>query len=133
VLVENSIDLVSIAHQLKEVDDLVGEEWEELEFELLGWRKPPQPVLDHKRALQQILDEYSPKDAPSGLDDVAKVVDDLVATLSYKSLIDDVAAQKKLRSMLLTNCKRLGVLPAAKQEADEFVAQLVAYVNAYLV
>jgi type I restriction enzyme R subunit len=128
-----AMDLVEIAKQLKEVDDLVGEQWEDLDLELFGWRRTPQPLLDPKRALQQILDEFSPKPLPAGLDDVAKVVDDLVGTLSYKSLLDDVAAQKKLRSLLLMNCQRLGVLPAGKQDAEEFVTQLVAYVNVYLV
>jgi type I restriction enzyme R subunit len=128
-----TIDLVEIAKQLKEVDDIVGEQWEDLDLELFGWRKTPQPLLEPRRALQQILDEYSPKSIPAGLDDVAKVIDDLVGTLSYKSLLDDVAAQKKLRSLLLMNCKRLGVLPAGKQAGEEFVTQLVAYVNVYLV
>lgn len=128
-----TVDLVEIAKQLKEVDDLVGEQWEALDLELFGWRTAPQPLLEPKRALRQILDEYSPQPLPAGLDDVAKVIDDLVGTLSYKSLLDDISAQKKLRSLLLTNCKRLGVLPGGKKEADEFVTQLVAYVNAYLV
>jgi hypothetical protein len=53
--------------------------------------------------------------------------------LSYRSLLDDVAAQKQLQRMLLSDCKRLGILPADPAEAREFVTQLVAYVNAYLV
>lgn len=126
-------DLVVIAKQLKELDDRVGEQWEDLELELLGWRSVAQPLLDPKRALRQILNEYSPQPMPAGLDDVVKVLDDLVGTLSYKSLLDDVSAQKSLRRMLLINCKRLGVLPLDKRLAEEFVTQLVAYVNAYLV
>jgi type I restriction enzyme R subunit len=128
-----TIDLVEIAKQLKEVDDLVGEQWENLDLELFGWRKPPEPVLEPKQALQQILDEYGPNPLPAGLDDVAKVLDDIVGTLSYRRLLDDVSAQKKLRAKLLDNCKRIGVLPAGKQAGEEFVTQLVAYVNAYLV
>jgi hypothetical protein len=61
------------------------------------------------------------------------VLADLVGTLPCKSLLVDVSAQKRLRGLLLTNCKRLGVLPASKRDAEEFVIQLVAYVNAYLV
>jgi type I restriction enzyme R subunit len=128
-----TIDLVEIAKQLKTVDDLLGEHWEDLDLELFGWRKAPAPVLDPKYALQQLLDEYGPNPLPAGLDDVAKVVDDIVGTLSYKSLRDDVSAQKSLTRMLLTDCKRIGVLPTEKIEANEFIAQLVAYVNAYLV
>lgn len=62
-----TVDLVEIAKQLKEVDDLVGEQWEALDLELFGWRTAPQPLLEPKRALRQILDEYSPQPLPAGL------------------------------------------------------------------
>ena len=128
-----TLDLVEIARQMKAVDDLVGEQWEDLDLELFGWVRTPEPLLDPRRALQQILDEYSPAAPPTGLEDIAQVLDDLVGTLSYRSLLDDVAAQKQLQRMLLSDCKRLGILPADPAEAREFVTQLVAYVNAYLV
>lgn len=132
-VVEAATDLVAIAQQLKELDDRLGEEWDQLDLDLFGWRTRPEPVLDTRRALQQILDEYAPDPRPAGLDDVAEVLDDLVATLSYKSLREDVSAQKRLNRLLLENCKRLGILPTSKAEANEFLAQLVAYINAYLV
>jgi type I restriction enzyme, R subunit len=128
-----ALDLVEIAKQLKEIDDLVGEQWEALDLELFGWRTAPPAVLDPKRALRQLLDEYGPTPLPAGLDDVAKVIDDIVGTLSYKNLLDDVSAQKQLNRMLLRESARLGILPTDKVEASEFVHQLVAYVNAYLV
>lgn len=128
-----AIDLVEIARQLKEVDDAVGQQWEELNEELFGWQRPTDPILDPKRALQQVLDDYAPQPMPAGLDDVAKVLDDLVETLSYKNLLDDVSAQKQLTRMVLRECARLGVLPQGKKAADEFVTQMVAYINAYLI
>lgn len=128
-----ALDLVELAKQLKSVDDIVGEQWERLDLELFGRHKHPESVLQPKAVLQQILDEYAPHPMPAGLDDVAEVLDDIVDNLSYKSLRDDVSAQKKLTSMVLRDCRRLGVLPTDKHAANEFVTQLVAYINAYLV
>jgi type I restriction enzyme R subunit len=127
-----AIDLVELAKQLKAVDDLVGEEWEELDVELTGWSRAPEPVLTPGQALEQILSEYSPKPLPVGLDDVAAVLDEIVDKLSYRKLRDDPAAQKQLRSTLVTETKRLGLLPTTKQAVNDFIDQLRDYVNIYL-
>lgn len=126
-------DLVEIVQELKRADELVGEEWEALEVELGTGGLPPEPVVPSPAtALQDILAEFHPVEAPATVDDFATAVDEIVERLSYRKLSEDPATQQLLRSELLMEAKRRDLLPPGAA-ARTFVAQLVRYVNLWLV
>lgn len=128
--------LVRLATELKAVDDRIGVQWQEAELELYGRLRGPAPAAalnDPKRALQSILDQYHPKHAPAGVDDVAKSIDRVVEVLSYRSMREDPSTQKLLIKNLTMEAKRLGILPTSADQARQFVDALVDYVNLWLI
>jgi hypothetical protein len=128
------LDLAEIAKQLKELDERLGENWEEIDTILHGHRVRPHPaaVVNPATALQDLLAEFQPVQAPMVVERLAAVLDGAVERTSYRSLRDSTGMQATLRKALFLESKRLCLLPTGKADVSAFMDRLVDYVNTWM-
>lgn len=128
-------DLTALVAELKEIDDRLGEGWDEIDRLLHQRRTTPAPqstVANPATALQDVLAAYSPAAKPAAVDSLASVLDRAVEKVSYRNLRENTSVQRQLRASLLQETARLGVKPRGKAATQEFIEKLVDYVNTWM-
>lgn len=128
-------DLMALVCELKEIDDRLSDNWDEIDRLLHQRRTTPAPqaaVANPATALQDVLSAYSPAAKPAAVDSLAAVLDKAVDKVSYRNLRENTSVQRQLRASLVQETARLGVKPQGKEATHEFIEKLVDYINTWM-
>ena len=128
-------DLTALIMELKEIDDRLSDNWDEIDRLLHQRRTAPAPkatVANPATALQDVLAAYCPAAMPAAVNSLAAVLDKAVEKVSYRNLRDNTSVQRQLRGSLVEEIVRLGVKPQGKEATHEFIEKLVDYVNIWM-